>query len=143
MALLPASAEAKAALAELYINAYMLDPRGLVGQYQQASQFTTELLSQDPNSYYGLRLKGYLAIADNKPKVAIENFRRANQIQPDQPDVVSLLVQNLFRDGQSDAGESLASRFLESHKDFGPLYDILYAHFRVPSALDTLCTHGT
>jgi tetratricopeptide (TPR) repeat protein len=127
--LLPASAEAKAALAELYINAYMLDPRGLVGQYQQASQFTTELLSKDPNSYYGLRLKGYLAIADNKPKVAIENFRRANQIQPDHSDVVSLLVQNLFRDGQSEAGESLASRFLESHKDYGPLYDILYAHF--------------
>jgi tetratricopeptide (TPR) repeat protein len=129
VALMPASAEPKAALAELYINAYMMDPRGLVGLYQQAFQFTTELLSKDPNSYYGLRLKGYLAIAENKPKVAIENFQRASQIQPDQPDVVSMLVQNLFRDGQSETGESLASRFLESHQDYGPLYDILYAHF--------------
>ena len=129
VALMPASAEPKAALAQLYVNAYMMDPRGLVGLYQQASQFTTELLSKDPNSFYGLRLKGYLAIADNKPKAAIENFWRANQIQPDQPDVINLLVQNLFRDGQSETGESLASRFLESHKDYGPLYDISYAHF--------------
>jgi len=129
VALMPASAEPKAALAQLYVNAYMMDPRGLVGLYQQASQFTTELLSKDPNSFYGLRLKGYLAIADNKPKAAIENFWRANQIQPDQPDVINLLVQNLFRDGQSETGESLASRFLESHKDYWPLYDILYAHF--------------
>jgi tetratricopeptide (TPR) repeat protein len=129
VALMPASAEPKAALAQLYINAYMMDPRGLAGLYQQASQFATELLSNDPNSYYGLRLTGYLAIADNKPKVAIENFQRANQIQPGQPDVVSLLVQNLLREGQSETGESLASRFLEDHKDYGPLYDILYAHF--------------
>ncbi len=97
--------------------------------YQQASQFITELLNKDPNSFYGLRLKGYLAIADNKPKEAIENFRRANQIRPDQPDVISLLVQNLFRDGQSQAGESLATVFLDAHKNYGPLYDILYAHF--------------
>jgi tetratricopeptide (TPR) repeat protein len=129
VALMPDSTESKAALAQLYVNAYMTDPRGIAGLYQQASQFTTDLLSKDPNSYDGLRLKGYLAIADNKPKVAIENFQRANQIQPDHADVVSLLVQNLFRDGQSQPGESLASRFLEGHKDYAPLYDILYGHF--------------
>lgn len=129
VALMPSRVEPKAELADLYINAYMADPRNLPGFYQQASQFTSELLSQDPNSFYGLRLKGYLAIADNKPKEAIENFRRANQIRTGQADVVSLLVQNLFRDGQSEPGESLASSFLEAHKDYGPLYDILYAHF--------------
>ena len=129
MALMPDRVEPKAQLAELYINTYLADPRGLAALYQQASQFTTELLRKDPNSFYGLRLKGYLAIADNKPKEAIENFRRANQIQPNRPDVVSLLVQNLFRDGQSETGELLASRFLQAHKDYGPLYDMLYAHF--------------
>ena len=127
--LMPGRVEPKAELAELYVNAYMADPRNLSGFYEQASQFTTDLLRQDPNSFYGLRLKGYLAIADNKPKEAIENFRRADQVRPGQPDVVTLLVQNLFRDGQSEPGESLAARFLENHKDYGPLYDILYAHF--------------
>jgi tetratricopeptide (TPR) repeat protein len=129
VALMPDRAEPKAQLAELYINAYTSDPRHLAGLYHQASQFTTELLSKDPNSFSGRRLKGYLAIADNKPKEAIENFVRADQIRPGQPDVVSLLVQNLFRDGQSEAGESRASSFLDTHKNDGPLYDILYAHF--------------
>ncbi len=129
VALMPDRAEPKAELAELYVNSYLADPRNLAGLYQQASQFTTELLKKDPNSFAGLRLRGYLAIADNKPKQAVENFSRANQVRPDQPDVVSLLVQNLFRDGQSDAGESLASRFIDAHHDYGPLYDILFAHY--------------
>ncbi len=129
VALMPDRAEPKAELAELYVRTYLSDPTNLAGLYQQASRFTTELLNRDPNSFYGLRLKGYLAIADNKPKEAIENFRRANQIQPDQPDVVGLLVQSLFRDAQSEAGESLALHFLDAHKDYGPLYDMLYAHF--------------
>jgi tetratricopeptide (TPR) repeat protein len=129
VALMPDSAEPKAELAELYIRTYLSDPTNFAGLYHQASRFTTELLNKDSNSFDGLRLKGYLAIADNKPKEAIENFRRANQIQPDRSDVVGLLVQNLFRDAQSEAGESLALRFLDAHKDYGPLYDILYAHF--------------
>ena len=129
VALMPGRVEPKAELAQLYINSYMADPRTMTGFYEQASQFTTDLLRQDPNSFYGLRLKGYLAIADNKPSEAVENFRRANQVRPGEPDVVTLLVQNLFRDGQSEQGESLASEFLESHKDYGPLYDIVYAHF--------------
>jgi tetratricopeptide (TPR) repeat protein len=129
VALMPDRADAKAELAQIYINAYLTNPRDLGGFYQQASKFTTELLNKDPNSFYGMRLKGYLAIADNKPKEAIENLRRADQIKPGQPDVVGLLVQNLFRDGQSQAGESLAWRFLDTHKDYGPLYDVLYAHF--------------
>src|SRR5579862_7814983 len=129
VALLPDRAEPKAELAQIYIDSYLGDPHHFAAFYQQASQFTTELLSKDPNSFYGLRLKGYLAIADNKPKEAIANFRRANQARPDQPDVISLLVQNLFRDGQSEEGEALATRFLDGHKNYGPLYDILYAHF--------------
>src|SRR6202162_4439179 len=129
VALMPDRAEPKAELAELYLKTYLTDPRNLAGLYQQASLFTADLLSKDPNSFDGLRLKGYLAIADNKPKDAIENFRQANQIQPDRLDVVGLLVQNLFRDAQSEAGESLALHFLDAHKEYGPLYDILYAHF--------------
>jgi tetratricopeptide (TPR) repeat protein len=129
MALMPERAEPKAELAELFVETYLANPRNFAALYQQASQFTTELLSKDPNSFPGLRLRGYLAIADNKPTEAIESFRRADQIRPDQSDVVNLLVQNLFRDNQSEAGESLASRFLDAHKDYGPLYDILYAHF--------------
>ena len=129
VALMPDRTEPKAELAELDLKTYLTDPRNLAGLYQQASLFTADLLSKDPNSFDGLRLKGYLAIADNKPKDAIENFRRANQIQPDRPDVAGLLVQNLFRDAQSEAGESLALHFLDAHRDYGPLYDILYAHF--------------
>jgi len=129
VALMPDRAQSKAELAELYVRTYLSDPANFAGLYQQASRFTTELLNKDPNSFYGLRLKGYLAIADNKPKEAIENFRRANQIQPDRPDVAGLLVQSLFRDAQFEAGESLAVHFLDAHKNYGPLYDILYAHF--------------
>src|SRR5579862_5931869 len=68
VALMPDRAEAKGQLAEIYLNAYLADPRKSAGLYQQASGFAGELLSKDPNSFYGLRLKGYLAIADNKPK---------------------------------------------------------------------------
>jgi tetratricopeptide (TPR) repeat protein len=127
--LLPDRVEPKVELAELYLNGYMADPRKPAGPYQSASRYINEILHKDPNSFDGLRLKGLQAVADNKPKEAIENFRRADQIHPDRPDVATLLVQNLFQDGQSDAAQTLASRFLEKHKDYGPMYDILYSNF--------------
>ena len=129
MLLMPDRAEPKSELAQLYIQSFIADPRRPAGYYEKASQLTNELLQKDPGSFAGLRLKGYLAIADNKPPEAVENFRRANQIKPDQPEVITLLVQNLFRDGQAQAAEALASHFLAKRKDYGPLYDILYSHW--------------
>jgi cytochrome c-type biogenesis protein CcmH/NrfG len=128
--LMPDRMEPVAELADLYMTSYLADPGKPAALYEKISKLVFQLLQKDPNSFSGLRISGYLAMSDNHPKEAIDKFTRANQIRPDQADVLTMLVENLFVDGQADAGESLAERFLEKHANYGPLYDILYAHFK-------------
>ena len=132
--LMPANPEPKIQLAELYLTSYMADPHKPAALYHRISEIAGQLLSADAHSFPGLRLKGYLAAADNKPKDAIDSFQRAHQVKPDEPDVVAMLVQNLFRDRQSQAGESLALSFIQKHKTYAPLYDILYGHYKDANA---------
>jgi tetratricopeptide (TPR) repeat protein len=128
--LMPQNMEPVAELADLYVTTYLADPRKPAPLYERISKLIGQLLEKDSNSFSGLRLSGYLAAADNKPKEAIDKFDRAHRIRPDSADVLTMLVANLFRDGQSGTGESLAKGYLEKHPDNGPLYDILYAHFK-------------
>ncbi len=100
---------------------------------------TRDLLKRNPKSVAGLRLDGYLKlVADRDAKGAIEQFSRANQISPYEPDVVLPLVESLLADRQNAEAEKLGNELIQKHKDFAAIYDILYVHYarsnRIPEA---------
>ena len=127
--LMPDSEEAQVALGRIAITALLRDLRRPEILYKTADKMATQLLSKNQNSFEGLRLKGYLAVADKHTKETIDYFQRALQAKPNQPDVVTVLVQTLVLDNQGSEAERIAKNALGSLKTYGPLYDTLYAYY--------------
>ena len=99
--LAPGDDQAKIQLANLCLMAYLGDRNRRATLYDNAAQLTAELIRKDPDSFPVLRLRGYLAIADQKPKGCLVLFRRANELKPDEADVATMIVQNLQLDRHS------------------------------------------
>ena len=125
----PGNQDAAARLADLYLAAYLNDPRRAKGFYGRVVALSDGLIQKDPNSMEGLRLKGALALVDRKPQDAIAYYQKANQLYPLQPAVVEGLVQALFLSNRPEEGERVARDFLEKDKTAGSIYDILYLRF--------------
>lgn len=88
------------------------------------------LLAHSPNSAPALRLSGYLKLtADNDPQGAIEQFHKANQVSPSDPDIVLPLVESLLAAGQTDEAEKLGKDLIQKRKTFLPIYDVLYMYY--------------
>jgi tetratricopeptide (TPR) repeat protein len=127
--LLPGRAEVQVALADLVLGAYLGDKRRPVRYYQQLTTLSDQLLSQDPNSFDGLRIKGNLAWSDGRLKEASDIFARANAGRPLDPSLAPAWTQVLFLDGRFEEGERLAGEFLQKHKGSRQIYDVLHAHY--------------
>src|SRR5690348_11004671 len=84
----PDHQRAQIELGDLYLGDYLTEPVKSAAVYQKIAAVAARLLAKDPQSYAGLRLRGYLAMSDKKPEEAISFFKRANEVNPMQPDVV-------------------------------------------------------
>jgi tetratricopeptide (TPR) repeat protein len=127
--LLPNDIDVKEKFAGLCLDYYLRDPKRPQRLYQQIQQSSSELLSQNPNSFEGLRLKGALAHEDRKPQDAISYFRKALEVQPWNAPVTTLLVQTLIEEGRYPEAEKTALELLSREKTYGPIYDVLYGFY--------------
>ncbi len=115
-------------LANVSIEAYQVVPDGK-NLYDQAAREADVLLRKDPNSFDGLRLRGDVLVIDRKYDDALAEFRRANAIRPNDPNVILAMAQVLFLRNQDREGEDLIGRFLTVRKDYAPIYNLLEAHY--------------
>ena len=91
----------------------------------------------DPKlSYQSARLEGYLALADHAPLRALEAFRRAESIRPDQPEILFSLSQSLLQNGQGKEAEAGLQKLVAKHPDFSAAYDGLYVYYLAESRLE-------
>lgn len=127
--LLPGRDDVKVTLADFIFSAYLADRTRPKILYEQATRLSDQLVANNPKSYDGLRLKGYLAASDKKLKEAEEFFQMANAIKPMQPELILRWTNVLFQDNQQVEGERLARQLMEINKSYGPIYDELFAHY--------------
>jgi tetratricopeptide (TPR) repeat protein len=97
--------------------------------YQCLKDVSGQFLAKDPNSFPGLRLKGYIALFDRRMDEAIDCFRRAHQMKPNETDVAISLVEALFQNNQEQEAERVARDFIKVNPTEGSVYDALYAHY--------------
>lgn len=97
----PQNREAKARLGDLCISVMIVARKQSRILYNRVVTLAGELLQRDPNSFDGLRLKGYIASLDRKPKKAIEYFRRTHQMKRDDVVLAGALADALLGDGQA------------------------------------------
>ncbi len=122
---LPASVE----LAGFCLSVYALDPSHPAGMYNRARSLTDGILAAEPNSTDGLRLKGGIALLDNRAAEAIETFGRALKIAPDKAELHAGLAEALIKNNQPEDGEREAKQAIARQPQFGPAYDLLYSFY--------------
>ena len=123
----PENDDAHAKLGDLYLTIYLADRakyKQLLVDFQELSD---RLLKRNPKHFEGLRMKGYLAVANENWKEAIAAFQQADALKPDQGHIQLALAQAMVADKQPEAAEALVRSSLEKNKSFGPIYDFLYA----------------
>jgi len=140
--LMPDHQEAKSKLADLLVSVYIADRDRPQELYNRVNELAGQFLAKDPNSFDGLRLKGYLALTDRNLKSAIDYFRRAAAIKPDDPVVQTALVEALFFDEQFAEGEKLGWALIGKGVAHPPIYDLMYRRLvrskRIPEAEEVL-----
>jgi tetratricopeptide (TPR) repeat protein len=127
--LMPANDEVQAKLGELSTSLYNADPRHPKQYYDQAAKIADQLLAKNPEGFDGNRLKGALALIDQKPAQAIEYLRKADKAKPNDQEVQMGLAIALVRDNQVPAGLDLARSLIAKDKTFGRAYDFLFEQY--------------
>jgi tetratricopeptide (TPR) repeat protein len=128
--LLPDNIEAKRNLAEVCLSLYLADSSHPQLLYNQINKISDEFISQDPHSYEGWMLKGYLASTDRKPKEAIADFRQALAANPSNDGVMTELAHLLIQDGEVPEGQRLAMNLIGKKTTYGPAYDLMFNFYR-------------
>jgi tetratricopeptide (TPR) repeat protein len=123
----PDNADAGAKLAEIYIVALASDPKKARNYLTEVQDVTDKLLKRNPKSYDGLRLSAYLLLQDGKTPEALERYKQANAVKPDEADTILPWAQVLLRDHQDKEGENLLVDFIKKKPHYPGPYDLLYA----------------
>jgi tetratricopeptide (TPR) repeat protein len=125
--LLPGNQDAQEKFSEVCLSLYLADRSRPQVLYTQIAQLSRDLLAKNANSYQGWLLRGYLASTDKKLPEAIEDFRKALQLNSSNPGAVTELAHLLIQNGQTKAGEVLALDLISRQKTtYGAVYDLLY-----------------
>jgi tetratricopeptide (TPR) repeat protein len=98
--------------------------KGLLMEFEDV---TKNLLKQDPKSFDGLRFSGYLNMANGDLKAAIEDFEKAEQTKPYDPDLGMVHARVLVEDKRLPEAEKLARAILDHNKNYVPVYNFLAA----------------
>lgn len=121
--------DALAKLGELDLFIYSRDSVTYKSYLADLKDVVRKLLAKDPNSYDGLRLSGFVDIAEKNVTSAIEKLKAANRVKPNQPELVYALVNALYSNKQDQEAEQTGKELISKHNDYGPIYDLLYVKY--------------
>jgi tetratricopeptide (TPR) repeat protein len=122
----PANTDALIKLAEIYLTAYVNDPKRYKNIQSDINDLDAKILQQNPSSFEGLRIQGLVAYANRDLPKALEIFAKADQVQPHSRELVNWYAQALQQAGKTDQGIALVNETLAHDKTWGPGYDFLF-----------------
>lgn len=125
----PDNEDAYARLADIYFAIYLSNPEQNQNFLEELNRLTVRAEEHLPDSYHVHRIRGYFALSQSNFNLAINEFRRAIEQRSDEARVHLGLVEGLAGAGRTEEAETLAREFIEKHKDYGAMYDALYAMY--------------
>jgi tetratricopeptide (TPR) repeat protein len=135
----PDNVDASGKLAEIYLAAYVSNPKRFKVLLPDIKELTSKILKYQPNSFEGIRLEAFVALTEQNIPQAIQYFEKAQQIKPYSPEVVGWLAQAYAADGRFDAAEKLCREMIAHDKTWGTSYDflfMLYSQQKNPAAAE-------
>ena len=116
-------------LTEIYLTAYQADPKRYASLLGDVTDLDNQLLTKDPNSYDGLRIKAEVTLAQGKPEESLPIFAQANKIKPHSRDLVGWYAQALSQAQQSDQAVALVKDMLAHDKTWSQGYQFLFIYY--------------
>ena len=134
--------DAASKLAEIYLSAYAHSETKPKNMLKEIEDISKRLLDKDPKSYDGLRLQGFIRLANNDLKGALESMFAAEKIKPYQKELSTVLFQLLLQDNRADEGFAYINHAIDADKENAANYDVLYAEYAkkemIPQAEEVL-----
>ncbi len=124
----PDNADAAVKLADIYMVASTQDKGNSPEYLKEAKELADKLLQKNAKSYDGHRIEGQIALFENDAAGAVAQLKAAAQIKPDETDLALAYFQALVANKQTDDAEKLALAVIDKHRNFAPMYDVLYFH---------------
>jgi tetratricopeptide (TPR) repeat protein len=125
----PNNTDAAVQLANLYMAAIVQDPAHSKDLVREVQDISERLVREDSNSYEGHRLKGQLALVQQKPDEAVKELAAATRLRPGQTDLSLAYFEALEGTNRPADAEKLGREVIEKNKNFAPMYDMLYVHY--------------
>lgn len=122
----PNNVDAAGKLAEIYLVAYSRNPQRSKNLLPDVEELVKKVNAAQPNSFRGARLQGLLDLARNEPEKALDEFKKANEIKPYTPDVITWYAETLYNLKRVDEAEALERKMLAHDPKWGPGYDFLF-----------------
>jgi tetratricopeptide (TPR) repeat protein len=121
--------EAATKLAEIYLTAYSRSEAKPKNLLKEIETIAKKLLDKNPRSFDGLRLRGFLKLADNDLKGALEDMQAADKVQPYRKELATVLFQLMLQGGQAEEAMAYINKAIEADPKTAGNYDALYAVF--------------
>ncbi len=125
----PANTDAEVKLAEIYLAVYATDPRKYRSMLDDVRDLSSKISAHAPNSFQSYRVEGLVALTDRNTDKALQDFRKANALQPHSPDLVGWYAQTLVAAQHRDEAIALVQDMLAHDKTWGPGYDFLFLQY--------------
>ncbi|MCW5981299.1 MAG: tetratricopeptide repeat protein [Bryobacteraceae bacterium] len=125
----PSNEDAFARLADLYLAIYAANPSSAGVVIDKTEQLIARAEQTLPESFHLRRVKGFVALTRKDYSSAIQSFRQANRIQPDDGSVALGLAESLTAGGRFGDAEKLAKAFIARQKSYTGMYDFLWLRY--------------
>jgi tetratricopeptide (TPR) repeat protein len=101
-------------------------PKNILKEIEDISK---KLLDKSPNSFEGLRLKGFIQLANNDKAAALDSFLAADRAKPFQRDLATVIYQTMLQNDKVAEATAYANKMMAADKEFEAMYDVVYAYY--------------
>lgn len=126
----PDNTDAEGKLAEIYLFIYSSNPKKFKTLLAEIRELTAKILQHDPHSFDGIRLQGFLNLADRNVDKALASFAEANRLRPYSREIVGWYAETLVAAKRPDEADTLTQNMLAHDKMWGPGYDFLVLQYK-------------
>lgn len=122
----PQNNDAHSKLADMYMAIYLSDRKRYKELLGDLREMKDRLMKLNPRSFEGLRIEGYLELAEGNMPKAVEKFEAADQVSPNNAQLGLILGEALYQIKKTPEAIARLNSVIDKHKTFLPAYDALY-----------------
>jgi tetratricopeptide (TPR) repeat protein len=125
----PDNTDAAVKLSEIYLAIYTSDPRKYKSMLNDVRDLSAKISAHAPKSFDAYRIDGLVALSEKDLDKALDDFQKANAIQPHSTELVGWYAETLLAKQRRDEAIALVEDMLAHNKGWGPGYDFLFLQY--------------